>query len=224
MFVFTLVSYCVLDRSVICLAWCFCLCSHEASEILRFTLSHWAWMFQVVTGIPKLKAPVPRCPQGQATSSSAVSPQLVFCHPSPAGPGLLLSKLFIPNQSRCKTMPLPDAKYYTHFYLHQYFEEDKQVHIYLLILWRDTNKFTICSPKKQPKTMPHTHTHMWQKWFWHVAHLRHVRLHFSSLFGHPLCCLMSHGYDLSHIHCLFLNELARCNGLQIDGKSIVNSK
>lgn len=224
MFVFTLVSYCVLDRSVICLAWCFCLCSHGASEILQFTLLHWAWMFQVVTGIPKLKAPVPRCPQGQATSSSAVSPQLVFFHPSPAGPGLLLSKLFIPNQSRCKTMPLPDAKYYTHFYLHQYFEEDKQVHIYLLILWRDTNEFTICSPKKQPKTMPHTHTHMLQKWFWHVAHLRHVRLHFSSLFGHPLCCLMSHGYDLSHIHCLFLNELARCNGLQIDGKSIVNSK
>lgn len=57
-------------------------------------------------------------------------------------------------------MPLPDAKYYTHFYLHQYFEEDKQVHIYLLILWRDKNEFTICSPKKQPKTMPHTHTHV----------------------------------------------------------------
>lgn len=76
--------------------------------------------------------------------------------------------------------------------------------------------------KNSPKPC-HTHIHTWQKWFWHVAHLRHVRLHLSSLFDHPLCCLMSHGYDLSHIHCLFLNELARCNGVQIDAKSIVNS-
>lgn len=55
------------------------------------------WDTEITSPSPRMHSwlPVGRCWQGQASSSSAVPLQLVFCHPSPEGPGCLQSNLFI---------------------------------------------------------------------------------------------------------------------------------
>lgn len=79
-----------------------------------------SWYTQITSPSPWVHSwlRVGRCPQEQASSSSAGTLQLICCHPSPLGPGRSLNKLFISKSVKMwSNLPLPNAKYYSQFYL-----------------------------------------------------------------------------------------------------------